>query len=180
MTHSSHFGERPDGRRISPHAKTELMDGHMSTYFSSLCSQTLIEDQRENEIRGKKSIQVGKGLVRASLLLGFVEMISHWKANLGRMKRCRASGAAPGCQLGHGQGNRQASPCTGGQSADSEAVLLPHTIQFTLGCYFLHGDLHREGQEPKVKMPMVVKRNDKFCRQEEEVENVEMGENDEG
>lgn len=113
MTHSSHFGERPDGRRISPHAKTELMNGHMSTYFSSLCSQTLIEDQRENEIRGKKSTQVGKGLVRASLLLGFVETISHWKANLGRMKRCRASGAALGCQLGHGQGKRHASPCTG-------------------------------------------------------------------
>lgn len=71
-------------------------------------------------------------------------------------------------------------PMHRGQSADSEAVLLPHTIQFTLGCYFQHGDLHREAQEPKMKMPTVVKRNDKLCRQEEEVESVEMGENDEG
>lgn len=31
-----------------------------------------------------------------------------------------------------------------------------------------------------MKMPTVVKRNDKLCRQEEEVESVEMGENDEG
>ena len=48
MTHSSHFGESPEGRRISLHAKIELMDGHTSTDFSSPCSQTLIKDQKEN------------------------------------------------------------------------------------------------------------------------------------
>ena len=68
MTHSSRFGERPDGRRISLHAKIELMDGHTSTDFSSLFSQTLIKDQKENVTGGKKtSIQIEKGLFRASL-----------------------------------------------------------------------------------------------------------------
>lgn len=104
MTHSSHFGESPDGRRISLHAKIELMDGHTSTDFSSLCSQTLIRDQKENVTGGGggTSIQVEKGLFRASLVLEFVEMISHWEANLESMKRCKALGPAPGCQLGHG------------------------------------------------------------------------------
>lgn len=36
-----HFGERPDGKTIRPHAKA---DGYMSTFFSSLCSQTHVKD----------------------------------------------------------------------------------------------------------------------------------------
>ena len=107
MTHSSHFGESPEGRRISLHAKIELMDGHTSTDFSSPCSQTLIKDQKENVTGagrgvGRTSTKVEKGLFRASLVLEFVEMISHWEANLDSMKRCKALGPAPGCQLGHG------------------------------------------------------------------------------
>lgn len=59
MTHSSHFGESPDGKRISLHAKIELMDGYSSTDFCSLCSQTLKEDQKEN-VTGGKNISPGR------------------------------------------------------------------------------------------------------------------------
>lgn len=66
-------------------------------FVSGLCSQTLVEDQRENGIR-RKFIPAGKGPVRASTLQ------VHWKAKLGRMKRCRALGAAPArvmCRMGN-------------------------------------------------------------------------------
>ena len=62
-----------------------------------------------------------------------------------------------------------------GQRANSEAFLLPHRAQFTPGCYFQHGDLHREAQESKMKMPTVVTRNDKLCQQEGEAESMEVG-----
>ena len=34
---------------------------------------------------------------------------------------------------------------------------------FTIGCSFQHDQFPREAQDPKTKMPMVAKRNDKFA-----------------
>ena len=64
-----------------------------------------------------------------------------------------------------------------GQHANSEAFLLPHRAQFTPGCYFQHGDLFREAQEPKMKMPTGVTKNAKPCQQEGEAASMEVGGN---
>lgn len=64
-----------------------------------------------------------------------------------------------------------------GQHANSEAFLLPYRAQFIPGHYFQHGDLCREAQEPKMKMPTRVTKNAKPCQQEGEAESMEVGGN---
>lgn len=68
-----------------------------------------------------KSIQVGKGLVRASSLLGFVAAIGHWKADLGRMQGCTQMAAGPWARQHAGEPPEDKK----GQSADSGVSLLP-------------------------------------------------------
>lgn len=59
-------------------------------------------------------------------------MLSHGKANLGRMKRYTWMSAGPQARQ-HADEPQEGEE---GQSADSEASLLPHTVHFTPGCYF--------------------------------------------
>lgn len=108
--------------------------------------QTPLGDRKEIGTRNK-SMRVGEGLGRASTLLGFVAAIGHGEADVGRTQSCTQTPAGPWAR----QHAEEPPEDEKGQSADSGAFLLPHTVQFTLGCcsQLSEGQNPREGSESK-------------------------------